>query len=290
MNGRRVLITGAFGFTGQYVISALKKVGFVPCTLKANLCDEEAVKAEVVDLKPNAAIHLAGISYVAHGNPADFYRVNLIGTLQLLRALEFVGTVNGPIVLASSANIYGNSYQEIAIKESFLPHPINDYATSKLAMEEMAALWRNRLPITVVRPFNYTGIGQAEAFLVPKIVAAFQRRKSELSLGNVDVWRDFSDVRDVARWYTEILKRNITGQTLNLCSGRLISLQEIVSICEDICNFSLAVVTKKSLQRENELIKLCGDRTRMLDLLGNAGESKYTIRDTLQWMLNNKKY
>ena len=289
MNGCRVLITGASGFTGQYVISALKKGGFVPCSLKANLCDEEAVKAEVVDLKPNAAIHLAGIAYVGHGNPADFYRVNLIGTLQLLQALESVGTVNGPIVLASSANIYGNSYQEEAIKESFQPRPINDYATSKLAMEEMAALWRNRLPITIVRPFNYTGVGQSEAFVVPKIVDAFRQRKYELSLGNIDVWRDFSDVRDVARWYTEIIKRNIIGQTLNFCSGRLISIYELICLCEDICKFTLKVVTKRNLQRENELIKLCGDRTRLQDLLGDTGEAQYTIRDTLKWMLINKQ-
>ena len=286
MNDRRILVTGAQGFTGSYVLSALQNAGFEACALKADLCDETAVRAEVEAMKPHAALHLAGIAYVGHGNPADFYRVNLIGTLGLLQALESAGSITGPVVLASSANIYGNAYQNEAIKESFLPHPVNDYATSKLAMEEMASLWKGRLPITVVRPFNYTGVGQSSAFVVPKIVSAFRERHSELSLGNLDVWRDFSDVRDVARWYTEILKQNITGEIVNFCSGKTVSLGEIIHWCRELSTHDVTIKSSTALQRKNELVRLCGDRSHLETLLGRAGNANYSIFDTLQWMLS----
>lgn len=289
MSNRRILVTGATGFTGKYVLPALQEAGFEPCALRADLCDEKAVTAEVVALKPSAALHLAGIAYVGHGKPADFYRVNLIGTLGLLQALEKAGSVTGPVVLSSSANIYGNAYQDEAIKEYFLPHPLNDYATSKLAMEEMASLWRDRLPITIVRPFNYTGVGQSEVFVVPKIVSAFRQRKAEINLGNIEVWRDFSDVRDVARWYVEVLKRDIVGQTLHFCSGKLISILEIIDYCREISNCDINVDTQTSLQRSNELIKHCGDRALLQEMLDDASDPDYSIRDTLQWMLFGNK-
>ena len=285
MTGRRVLVTGASGFTGRHVWQALQRAGFEPHALTANLCDESAIKTEVTALKPDAALHLAGIAYVGHGNPADFYRVNLIGTLHLLQALEVAGSITGPVVLASSANIYGNTYQTVPIKESFAPHPVNDYAMSKLAMEEMASLWQSRLPITIVRPFNYTGAGQSSTFVVPKIVNAYREHRKELNLGNLAVWRDFSDVRDVSRWYTEILKQNITGKTVNFCSGKSVLLTDIIQYCNELTGLSLSIKSEISLQRPNELIRLCGDRSNLEFLLKQAAIPQFSLKDTLYWML-----
>lgn len=287
MTGRRVLVTGASGFTGRYVWQALQHAGFQPYALSSDLCDESALKKEVALLKPDAVLHLAGIAYVGHGNPADFYHVNLIGTLHLLQALEGAGSITGPVVLASSANIYGNAYQKSAIKESFTPHPVNDYAMSKLAMEEMASLWQKRLPVTIVRPFNYTGAGQSSAFVVPKIVKAFREHHTELNLGNLSVWRDFSDVRDVSRWYTEILKQNITGETINFCSGKTVLLTDVIGWCEELTKLTLSVRSDTSLQRANELVRLCGDRAHLEKLMGKASMPEFSFRETLQWMLFN---
>lgn len=285
MSNRRILVTGATGFTGKYVLPALQEAGFEPCALRADLCDEKSVTAEVVALKPSAAIHLAGIAYVGHGNPADFYRVNLIGTLGLLQALEKVGSVTGPVVLASSANIYGNAYQDEPIKESFLPHPLNDYAASKLAMEEMASLWKDRLPITIVRPFNYTGIGQSLSFVVPKIVSAFRNRYSHLNLGNVDVWRDFTDVRDVARWYVELIIQSVKGELVNFCSNETYSLLDIITICGNITGHKIDIVSLKDLRRKNELRSLCGDNFHLKEIIGKAGNIQHDMQKTLHWML-----
>ena len=285
MRVRRVLVTGASGFTGRYVLPALKNAGFTPCVLHADLCDVDALKAEVISLKPEAVLHLAGLSYVGHGNPADFYHVNLIGTLQLLKAVEAAGSISGPVVLASSANIYGNSYQDEAVRESFLPHPLNDYAVSKYAMEEMAALWRERLPITIVRPFNYTGIGQSENFVVPKIVAAFRQRRPVIHLGNTDVSRDFSDVRDIARWYVEVLRKGISGAIINFCTGKTVSIIDIINYCAELCNHNIVIRNDNKMRRRNELINLCGSRLHLEQLLGDGATVRYGLQDTLKWML-----
>lgn len=285
MIARRILVTGASGFTGRYVLQRLEKSGFQPLILNSNLCDDVSLREEVTSMKPEAVIHLAGIAYVGHGNLADFYRVNVIGTLNLLQALEASQSVIGPVVLASSANIYGNAYQNEAIKETFQPHPINDYAMSKLGMEEMASLWKDRLPITIVRPFNYTGIDQSPNFVVPKIVEAYRTKKTDINLGNLSIWRDFSDVRDVARWYVEIIKNNITNKVINFCTDTSICLKDIVHMCEKLSNHQLKVNSISQLQRENELIYLRGDRTNLQQLLGNKSLPRYELQDTVQWML-----
>ena len=290
MTAHRILVTGASGFTGRYVLLSLKRAGFEPLVLNSNLCDDVSLSAEVASIKPEAVIHLAGIAYVGYGNLTDFYRVNVIGTLNLLQALEATHSIIGPVVLASSANVYGNSYQDEAIKEYFEPNPINDYAVSKLSMEKMASLWKDRLPITVVRPFNYTGIGQSPSYVVPKIIDTFRHRKPEICLGNVSVWRDFSDVRDISRWYTEIIKKNIVNHTINFCSGKIISLKEIIRICEQITKYKIKLNVDTKLQRKNELVQLQGDRALLQSLLGPESNQIYTIEDTINWMLCNKSF
>jgi nucleoside-diphosphate-sugar epimerase len=97
--------------------------------------------------------------------------------------------------------------------------PGNDYAVSKLSMEHMAALWQPLLPITVVRPFNYTGAGQASDFLIPKIVEHFRGHQQTIRLGNVEVSRDFSDVRTVAWFYSQLALKAYPGEVFNLSSG-----------------------------------------------------------------------
>ncbi|WP_137984288.1 GDP-mannose 4,6-dehydratase, partial [Pseudomonas viridiflava] len=92
-------------------------------------------------------------------------------------------------------------------------------------------LWHARLPLVITRPFNYTGVGQAENFLLPKIVSHFTQRESTIELGNLDVWRDFSDVRAVTSAYRGLLEARPLGKTLNVCSGVTHSLREVIEMC-----------------------------------------------------------
>lgn len=293
----RVLITGRYGFTGRYVAAELQKAGWdvwgtgstaAPENdeqyLKADLTDRASLANVVEQVKPDAIVHLAAIAFVAHGSVEDFYRVNLLGTRHLLDVLVESGFGQAGVVLASSANIYGNT-QVGAIAETATPAPVNDYAVSKLAMEHVAGLFAERLPITIARPFNYTGFGQGEQFLVPKIVGHFRKKATAIELGNLDVARDFSDVRDVARIYSELLHSSVQSGPINICSGEATSLSEIIEMCEEIAGYKIDVTVNPAFVRSNELKTLKGDATLCHRLL--PADRRISLQDTLRWMLES---
>jgi nucleoside-diphosphate-sugar epimerase len=227
-------------------------------------------------------IHLAAVSYVGHGNPADFYTANVIGTRNLLEVLAEQKSALKKVMLASSANVYGNATQSV-LSESVAPAPANDYAVSKLAMEHMAWLWADRLPLLVTRPFNYTGIGQSTRFLIAKIVDHYRRRANVIKLGNLEIARDFSDVRYIATAYGALLSSELTGTTVNLCSGNSWSLRAILQMCEDITGHKIEVQVDPALVRSSEVTKLCGDNTQLKKFLPHL---PVALSETLEWMLN----
>ena len=116
----------------------------LPCRL--TLQDRDAVKQQVLEAAPEAVVHLGAISFVGHADPSAFYNVNVIGTLNLLDALTALAQPPRRILLASSANVYGNCEQS-PITEEQLPAPVNHYAMSKLAMEYMARNYLDRLRV-----------------------------------------------------------------------------------------------------------------------------------------------
>ncbi len=109
------------------------------------------------------------------------------------------------VVLCSSAHVYGENLKN-PITENSITIPNNEYGKSKLCIEKIAASYRDNLPITIVRPFNYTGVGQSKKFLIPKIIDHFVRKQSSIELGNINISRDFSDVRDVSEKLVEIIQ------------------------------------------------------------------------------------
>lgn len=293
---RRVLVTGRYGFTGRYVAEELAQAGWevwgtgshLPAEAgdtdrAADLTDPAALAAVLEEVRPDAVVHLAAVAFVAHGSVDDFYRVNLMGTRTLLGALAEGGHGAAGVVLASSANVYGNT-RISPIPESATPAPANDYAVSKLAMEYAAGLFAGRLPVTVARPFNYTGAGQDPKFLVPKIVSHFRDRAARIELGNLDVARDFSDVRDVARVYARLLGNEAArGQTVNICSGQATQLQEIIDLCREITGHDIEVAVNPAFVRADEIKTLNGDPTLMNALAGPL--ERHALTDTLRWML-----
>ena len=137
MKTPKLLITGAKGFTGIYLSEAAQEAGFESFALSANLNDMEALEQEVLEIKPDYVAHLAGISFVASKDHEAFYRVHALGTSNLLQALARLQCAPKKILLASSATVYGNSANHLSTEDQALA-PIDHYATSKVAMEEMA--------------------------------------------------------------------------------------------------------------------------------------------------------
>jgi nucleoside-diphosphate-sugar epimerase len=275
-------VTGANGFTGKYFAFEAANSGHEVIGLKANLNDITSLKQEVLSIEPDAVVHLAAISFVGHGNDEDFYRVNVIGTMNLLNALVQPGLKKPRVLVASSANVYGTPEVEL-IDESVNPAPVNHYAASKLAMEFMVKTFFGKLPIIITRPFNYTGVGQHESFLIPKIVAHFRRRAPFIELGNLDVWREFSDVRAVAQAYRKLIEDWSVSQIVNVCTGQTYSLREVLNMTEKITGHLIEVRVNPEFMRENEVKSLRGDSTRLRSLI--AEWDSPPLEETLRWML-----
>jgi nucleoside-diphosphate-sugar epimerase len=251
-----------------------------PGSIRANLLDREAVHQAVASVRPDVVLHLAAIAFVAHGDVDEMYRVNVVGTRNLLDALASAEHKPGLVVLASSANVYGNAGVE-PITEAVPAAPVNDYAVSKLAMEYAARLWMDRLPIVTVRPFNYTGVGQSRQFLIPKIVDHFQRKAEVIELGNTAVARDFSDVRDVARAYLAVIRAAPVGEVLNICSGIGYSLDDVLGMMAEIAGYRIQVKVNPAFVRSSDVARLVGSPARLATLTG--WKAQYPLMQTLAW-------
>lgn len=297
----RILITGAGGFAGQYFVRALMAQGHdvhglvkpdmpgatpvMSATHAVDLMDLPALRRIVAQVAPQKVLHLAAISSVDHGNVKEIYDSNLIGSRNLLQSLADGAPDIDRILLMSSANVYGASAQG-AIDENFAPAPVNDYAISKFAMEQLPHLFGDRLRCTIVRPFNYSGVGQATRFLIPKIVEHVRARAPVIELGNLDVARDFSDVRFVVTACLALLDNpDAVGETINICAGRAYSLREIVGKACDIAGHEMATRVNPAFARANEIPMLWGDRTKLDRLTGPL--SCPTLEDTLRWMIES---
>jgi len=296
----RVLITGANGFTGGHLIERLARDGhelfslahrsneasspLVTRTWVADLRDLGALSEIVAELKPERVIHLAAIANVAHGDASELYSSNIVGTRNLLHALSACGSVPAAVLIASSANIYGNR-REGVLTEDMAPAPANDYGVTKAACELLAQVYAERLPIITVRPFNYTGRGQSEDFLIPKIIAHVRNRAPVIELGNIDVARDFSDVRAVVDAYARLLDSPAAiGQVLNVCSGQARTLAEVLNLGERISGHRLEVRVNPNFVRSDEVKSLCGSKARLESVIGPVPMPD--LADTVAWMLD----
>ncbi|MFO1397106.1 MAG: NAD-dependent epimerase/dehydratase family protein [Burkholderiales bacterium] len=279
---RRVLVTGAAGFTGRHLTRALVARGVRVFGLTehagealgedvepvvADLRDADSLAAAVAHAAPAQVVHLAAISFPGHADAAAMYRVNLDGTLALLQALLAGGHGREGVLLPSTATVYAPA--SVPLTEDAPLQPGSHYAVSKLAMEHMARLFAARLPIVLVRPFNYTGPGQREPFLVPKIVRHFAQRADTIELGNVDVERDFTDVRVVVDAYCRLLETPAAaGQMFNVCSGRATAVRSIVTTLEAMTGHAMTIRVNPAFVRAGEPARITGSAARLTATIG----------------------
>ncbi len=296
---KKVLITGVNGFTGQYTWQEFLNNGYdvygisqadinqkniYTCCLE----DKEKLTNIISEIKPDIIIHLAAIAHVGHISLHQFYETNVIGTENLLNAV-YNSNINPQLVLlASSANIYGNNNSGKALHEEIVPHPENHYAISKLAMEQVAKWWIYKLPVIIVRPFNYTGIGQDTSFLLPKIVNHFKENKKEIELGNINIARDFSDVRVVAECYRKLAEKskhmdlNSNLQIYNVCSGKTHYLKDAIEIMQKLAGYNIQIKVNPNFIRANEVKVLCGDNSKLISCVGEI--NPISLEETLESM------
>lgn len=280
--GKTILLTGADGFTGRHLADAATSRGYRILPLQANLLDAGGIDVELSGNAFDYVVHLAAISAVTHSDELALYQVNVFGTLNLLQALARRRLAPERVILASSANIYGNAAVS-PIAEACPPAPVNHYAMSKLAMEYMAAQYSDRLPLVTVRPFNYTGVGHDDRFVIPKLVHHFSMRSAEVELGNLKVEREFNDVRTVCGVYLDLLQRGGDQQVYNICSGRAYSLTQVIDTLARLTGYRPHIRANPDFVRANEVKRLCGDPAKLEACIGKIQHPP--LEDTLGWML-----
>ncbi|MDR3101527.1 MAG: GDP-mannose 4,6-dehydratase [Paraburkholderia sp.] len=302
---RRALITGVGGFTGRYMAARLAADGYRVwgtvrageavddagvaggiTPLAADLLDPEALAHAIEAVQPDVVVHLAAVANVASGDVARTYVVNVVGTRNLLDVLARQRHLPRAVLLASSANVYGNATAGV-IDEAVPPQPANDYAVSKLAMEYVAKRWNAQLPLVIARPFNYTGVGQSTDFLLPKIVEHYARAERSISLGNIEVSRDFSDVRDVVDAYAKLIAAAPRGETVNVCSGTGWTLGEVLAMLSRIAGYEIEVKIDPRFVRANEVRHLVGSNAKLRSIVGDA--ERTPIEATLRWMFDEAR-
>lgn len=282
--GKTILLTGAEGFTGQHLAREAVKRGYRVQPLQADLIDAENIARELSGGIFDYVVHLAAISAVTHTDELALYQVNLFGTLNLLQALSAQVPTPAKVIIASSANIYGNA-TESPINEMAIPAPVNHYAMSKLAMEYMLEKYRAHLPLVTVRPFNYTGVGHDNRFVIPKLVTHFRKRSDWVDLGDVSVEREFNDVRTVCGAYLDLLDRGVSQEVYNICSGKTYSLTQVIDTLTRLSGRKLNIRVNPDLIRANEVHRLCGDPGKLEACIGKLQHP--TLENTLDWMLHS---
>lgn len=295
-SSRRVIITGVNGFTGYYLKALLEARGYRVFGIGVDIAKEAAhyFKSDIGDtdrlieilekVQPHYIFHLAAISFVEHSNVPAMYQINVLGTESLLRAVVASKVKPEKILLASSAAVYGDQNREV-LDETLAVNPKNHYGISKWGMEQIARNFFDKLPILIVRPFNYTGVGQSPNFVIPKIIQQFKSRAELIELGNLDVFREFNHVQFVCELYEKLIHSQAVGDVVNVCSGRAFSLQQVLDIVSEISGHQLRVVQSPAFMRQNEIRVLAGNTNKLENFVGAL--PKASLKATLQTFFNH---
>lgn len=304
-----VLVTGADGFVGRYLVRHLAATGHrVTGTLRAETApppgldpgvrweplelDDGASAARLFREPMEAVVHLAALASGAEArrDPGAAWVVNAAGTARLLHAAaeaRAAGTSDPLVLVVSTAEVYGASPPDRPLTEHDPVRPQSPYAASK-AGAELAALETGRrtgLRVAIVRAFPHTGPGQSDRYVIPallqRIRTARDRGAPAVKTGNLDPVRDYLDVRDVVTAYRLLLVTAEPGGIYNVASGVGRSLREIF---DRLCRLLGARVVPEcdaSLTRAGDLPRLVGDASRLRALTGWAPGLAFdqTLRD-----------
>ncbi len=290
----RCLITGATGFIGKHLSASLQqfnldviKAGHVAnddTTYVADITDLNAVRHLVLETKPNFVVHLAGISQTNADITNEYFSVNAIGTSNLLQALAPIRERINKVAIFSSSHVYGTN-TDTPLAETNERRPRSTYALSKSLAEEISIGWQRQLPVMICRPFNIIGVGQPKQFFMSKLTAAFQSHEQSLSLGNLNIYRDFLDIRDFSALFSKVLQNTQHYDVLNFCRGKAYKLADILNIFSEITGHKPAINIDEKFVRGKEATYIVGNT----DLLIRAAGSHdfIDIRNTIDWMLHN---
>jgi GDP-4-dehydro-6-deoxy-D-mannose reductase len=303
----RVLITGGSGFVGTHLIRFLQsnalEIAVIALSDRTSprepgveyyaldIRSADHVRSVIRNVSPTYIYHLAGISAVdvSCNNPRLTFEVNVLGAYNLFEAA--MSLPSPPRILnVSTSQVYAASNE--ILTENSPVSPDNPYAASKAMAEMLRVQYRTCVGggIITARSFNHTGPGQTPIFVLPSIAKQFAEieaglRPPRLVAGNLEVKRDFTDVRDVVLAYSALLEKGRTDEVYNVCSGSAVRLVDIIREFETISGIAIEIETDPTRIRSNEISLIFGDSTKIRTDTGWSPQIPLdkTIQDLLDW-------
>ena len=280
----RVLITGARGFVGGWLTRALTEAGHeaIPTGAGFDVTDRDSVRFALTEGAPDAVAHLAAVAFApdARSDPMRAFEVAVGGTVNVMEAVRAMERPPAVLVTGSS-EVYGSPMaDDLPLRENAPLLPESPYALSKAAQESVALAFASRhgLRVAVTRSFNHTGPGQRPVFVVPalahRVRALAAGEASDIPVGNLDVRRDLSDVRDVAQAYRGLLEALMDGtvprggMALNVCSGQAVAIRFVLDELCRVAGVEPVLRVDPELVRPDDPPEIRGDGSTLEDLTG----------------------
>jgi GDP-4-dehydro-6-deoxy-D-mannose reductase len=283
-----VLVTGANGFVGTWLLQRLVQAGIPVCAgvRRRGSSVVEGVPESVLDLedpatiyetldkiRPSGIVHLGGMAspHLANHRPEAVYNVNFLGTQRLLEGCRVLG-LKPRVLLVGSATVYGKvEPSDLPLRETQPARPADSYSLSKAAAEMLAPLYSQHFPVVVARPFNHTGPGQSTDFVLPSFAAQIARIEAglqppSLKVGDLSSERDFLDVRDVVEAYLALLERGEAGSVYNVCSGSCLKVSQWLDILVGLSKVPIEVTTDPHRVFAQHNPRMVGDNSRLKSL------------------------
>ena len=306
----RCFVTGLTGFVGGYLAGYLASHGaevlgigltMAPPktpfeTVQCDLLNIDELRQLITSFRPEYIYHLAALSNPSDSlkRPLEYYQVNLQGTLNLLEVTREHSS-NTKLLLVSSCQVYGKTSDEL-LNEDFPIRPQNPYASSKWLSERAALQYQENFGTRVVisRPFNHSGPGQSESFVVSsfcKQIATIEKEASHstkksgvIFVGNLRSTLDFLDVRDVVRAYVDLAVKGAEGEVYNVCSGTPTEIQQILDLVRELSQVKIEVQVSRDRLRNGGTDRLVGDNQKLQ--LSSEWSPRYTLHQMVADTLN----
>ncbi len=292
---RKLLVTGATGFVGTHLLKALDRPGqriygtsfphdpdgpglSCECRIcRLDIRDRAAVMALFADVRPDWVFHLAAVSNVRHSweKRSETLETNLMGTLHVLEAIR-ASAPEARLLFASSSNVYRDvSTPGQGLSETDAVRPVSPYAFTKISGEMLCALYAEveGLDVVISRAFPHTGPGQSPDFVCSdwaRQIARIERgeQRPVIRVGNLEVSRDFCDVRDVVKAYIRLLELGESNQIYNVATGTAVRLGGILDRLLSLTPLEVDVQVDPGKLRPSDISRLCGDFSKLNRITG----------------------
>jgi GDP-4-dehydro-6-deoxy-D-mannose reductase len=307
----RILITGCNGFVAPHFVAYLKehqsevKIMGVDvsdtCAIKdlnyfqMNLLDMDSIKQVLCDFRPTHIAHFASVSSVSQSwnMPVESFVNNTNIFLNIAESIRKLD-IHPRLLSVGSSEEYGNYDQsDLPLREHYELRPCNPYAIARVAQEMLSKLYADSygLEIFMTRSFNHIGPGQKDVFAIPSFIHQMLLAKREghnsIHVGNVDIIRDFLDVRDVVDAYYKILFGGKKGEVYNVCRGIGYSLREVINLIGEILNFKPALIVDAAKVRKADNLVIIGDASKLSTEL--QWTPVYSLEDSLRHLITVKE-